>query len=93
MRKQKDWSSQVTQESDSLDIEKGVFTWADPRNIARSLKRSAEASKRRRGTPFKSAMSMLNFYVNRAGKNLSTSRKRILEKTKQELRKLFRRLS
>jgi hypothetical protein len=83
----------VTQESDSLDIEKGVFTWADPRNIARSLKRSAEASKRRRGTPFKSAMSMLNFYVNRAGKNLSTSRKRILEKTKQELRKLFRRLS
>ncbi len=83
------WSGYVTKHSMALDLEEGVFTWNNPRKIAESLKRSAGASLRRKGTPFQSAMSMLNFYINRAGKNLKPNRKRILEQAKIELRKLF----
>lgn len=79
----------MAKESFALDLEKDVFTWDDPKKIARSLKRSAEDSVRRKATPFQSAMSMLNFYINRAGKKLSPQRRRILEQTKDELRKLF----
>lgn len=64
------WSAKVTQESYALDLEEGVFTWQDPKRIAESLKRSAETSTRRKSPPFRSAMSMLVFYINRAGKNL-----------------------
>jgi hypothetical protein len=83
------WSDRVTQHSNALDLEPGVFTWPDPERIARSLKRSAEASERRKGTPYQSAMSMLNFYINRAGRSLSDRQKRVLEQAKSELRKLF----
>lgn len=83
------WSMEVTRESNALDLEPGVFQWNDPKRIARSLKRSAERSTRRKGTPLQSAMSMLNFYVNRAGGNLPASRKRVLKRAKQELRALF----
>lgn len=83
------WSQKVTKESNALDLEIGVFTWNDPKKIACSLKNSAEQSLRRKAEPFQSAMSMLNFYINRAGKNLPASRKRILNQTKVELRKLF----
>lgn len=83
------WSGKVTKESNALDLEHGVFTWSDPKKIARSLKRSALASERRKGTPYQSAISMLNFYINRAGKNLKLGRKRILEQAKTELRNLF----
>jgi len=83
------WSDKVTKSSNALDLEQGVFTWKDPKRIARSLKRSAETSQRRKAKPFQSAMSMLNFYINRAGKNLSTKQKRILEQAKIELRKIF----
>jgi len=79
----------VTKRSGALDLESDVFTWNDPHRIALSLKRSAESSKRRKGTPYQSAMSMLNFYINRAGKNLPQKRKRILEKAKDELRDVF----
>lgn len=82
------WSQRVTEESNALDIEAGVFTWRDPKKIARSLMRSALASSRRKAKPFQSAMSMLNFYINRAGKNLDLKQKKILEKAKEELRKL-----
>lgn len=85
----KNWSNKVTKESDALDLEPGVFTWDDPKKIALSLKRSALNSARRKAEPFQSAMSMLNFYINRAGKNLSPERKEILNKTKEELRILF----
>ena len=85
----KRWSAQVTKHSNALDLENKVFTLRSPRQIALSLKRSAQASKRRKGTPFQSAMSMLNFYVNRAGKNLSQSRKQTLARAKDELRDLF----
>lgn len=85
----KRWSADVTQRSNALDLEEGVFTWDDPRRIAESLKRSAEASERRKGTPLQSAMSMLNFYINRAGTNLSRSQRRTLDKAKDELRELF----
>ena len=88
--KNKYWSDYVTKHSFALDLEEGVFTWDDSLKIAESLKRSAEASQRRKGTPFQSAMSMLNFYLNRAGKNLKPARKRILEQAKIELRKLFK---
>ncbi len=84
------WSGEVTKHSFALDLEEGVFTWEDPVRIAASLKRSAEASVRRKAAPFPSAMSMLNFYINRAGKNLNPQRRRILEQAKVELRKLFR---
>ena len=85
----KRWSAKVTQHSDALDLEPDVFKSKDPRTIALSLKRSAEQSKRRKGTPYQSAMSMLNFYINRAGKNLPKSRKRIIERAKEELREVF----
>jgi len=86
--KSKYWSGKITKESNALDLEVGVFTWSDPKKIARSLKRSALASERRKKTPFQSAMSMLNFYINRAGKNLKPKRKQILEQAKIELRNL-----
>ncbi|MCI0446497.1 DUF3175 domain-containing protein [bacterium] len=87
------WSHEVTKNSNALDLESSVFTWKDSKRIARSLKRSAEHSKRRKGKPFQSAMSMLNFYVNRAGKNLPASQKKVLENAKKELRVLFKRSS
>lgn len=83
------WSQRVTRTSNALDLEKGVFTWDDPKRIAGSLKRSAEASKRRKGGAYQSAMSMLNLYINRAGKSLSGPRRQVLEQAKTELRKLF----
>jgi hypothetical protein len=79
----------VTRKSNALDLDPGVFTLTDPKEVATSLKRSAEASSRRKGTPFQSAMSMLNFYLNRAGKNLGARQKKVLENAKPELRKLF----
>ena len=85
----KRWSQDVTEHSDALDLEKGVFTLEDPKEIAASLKRSAEASKRRKADPFRSAMSMLVFYINRAGKNLTAEDHARLEKAKDELRKAF----
>ena len=88
-QKKKYWSGKVTKSSFALDLEEGVFTWSDPKKIALSLKHSAEESVRRKATPFMSAMSMLNFYVNRAGKNLKPQRKKVLEQAKIELRKLF----
>jgi hypothetical protein len=83
------WSAEVTRNSSALDLEAGVFAKNDPREIARSLKRSAEASARRKSGPFQSAMSMLSFYINRAGSSLSAKRRRILEKAKVELRREF----
>ena len=83
------WSNRVTRESNALDLEAGVFTWNDPKRIAASLKRSAEESSRRKADPFRSALSMLVFYINRAGKNLPTSRRRTLERAKTELRRQF----
>ena len=88
-RKQKRWSQRVTQESNALDLEQGVFSKDDPRSIVRSLKRSADRSKRRKADPFRSAMSMLTFYINRAGRTLSKSRKKRLEAAKEELRGLY----
>ena len=89
-RRQKNWSGYITKHSFALDLEAGVFTWKDPKRIARSLKRSALVSERRKGTFFQSAMSMLNFYINRAGKNLKPARKQVLEQAKIELRNLFK---
>lgn len=83
------WSQRVTETSDALDLEAGVFTLADPRAIARSLKRSADASARRKTTPFRSAMSMLNFYINRAGRQLPAVQRTRLEQAKDELRALY----
>ena len=83
------WSAKVTRESDALDLEEGVFTWQDPEKIAFSLKRSADSSHRRKSEPFRSAMSMLVFYINRAGKNLDADQRAILEQAKVELRKLY----
>lgn len=82
------WSQQVTRHSDALDLEEGVFSLDDPREIARSLKKSAEDSDRRKSDPFRSAMSMLTFYINRAGSQLSDSQKERLEQAKDELREL-----
>ena len=87
--KKKSWSQKVTKTSFALDLEEGVFTWQDPQKIAASLKQSAEGSSRRKASPFRSAMSMLNFYINRAGKKLDPKQKEILEQAKDELRKLF----
>ena len=87
--KAKKWSQKITRESNALVLEEGVFTWKDPGKIARSLKKSAEASKRRKSTPYQSAMSMLTFYINRVGKQLDPVQKQILEKSKNELRKLY----
>jgi hypothetical protein len=83
------WSGDVTRASNALDLEGGVFTWSDPRRIAASLKRSAEESRRRKADPYRSALSMLVFYINRAGKNLPATRRRTLEKAKTELRRQF----
>jgi hypothetical protein len=88
--KKKYWSGRVTKESNALDLQQGVFTLSSPRKIALSLKRSAISSSRRKTDPFRSAMSMLNFYINRAGKNLPAGRKKVLDKAKSELRMLFK---
>jgi hypothetical protein len=87
--KLKKWSDKVTRESDALDLENGVFKKRSAHRIALSLKHSAERSRRRKSAPLRSAMSMLTFYINRAGKDLSATRKRTLEAAKDELRKLF----
>lgn len=89
MASKRKWSADVTEHSDALDLEENVFEGEDPKGIAASLKRSAEKSRRRKAEPFRSAMSMLNFYINRAGTNLSAERKETLEKAKDELRKAF----
>ena len=88
-RKTKKWSQGVTEHSDALDLRRDVFTWTDPKKIAASLKRSAEASHRRKAEPFRSAMSMLTFYINRAGKELPATQKKVLDETKGELRAQF----
>jgi hypothetical protein len=85
----KKWSQDVTEHSDALDLKPNVFESKDPKEIAKSLKHSAEASHRRKSSPFRSAMSMLTFYVNRAGKNLPERQKHVLEEAKDELRKKF----
>jgi hypothetical protein len=87
------WSRKVTQRSDALDLQGGVFTWKDPKRIAASLKRSAQSSKRRKADPFRSALSMLTFYINRAGKSLPASRRRVLMRAKNELRSQFGRVT
>jgi hypothetical protein len=87
--KSRRWSGRVTQRSNALDLQPKVFRSTNPRRIALSLKRSAETSKRRKGTPYQSAMSMLNFYINRAGKSLPERQKGVLERAKDELRDVF----
>jgi hypothetical protein len=83
------WSQRVTKKSNALDLDPGVFTWKDPKRIARSLKHSAQASHRKKSSPFRSALSMLTFYINRAGDTLPDERKQVLMQAKEELRKLF----
>jgi Protein of unknown function (DUF3175) len=83
------WSGEVTRTSNALDLSRGVFTWTDPKRIAGSLKRSAERSKRRKADPYRSALSMLTFYLNRAGKNLRAGQRRTLQRAKDELRRQF----
>ncbi len=83
------WSARVTRTSDALTLDRGVFTQRDPKRIARSLKRSAERSRRRKADPYRSALSMLTFYLNRAGKNLPASRRKTLQRAKVELRSAF----
>ena len=83
------WSKKVNETSDAMDLKEGVFKETDPKKMAASLKASATRSKRRKASPFQSAMSMLNFYINRGGKNLPESQKKVLEEAKEELRKLF----
>ncbi|HUO94409.1 MAG TPA: DUF3175 domain-containing protein [Rhizomicrobium sp.] len=83
------WSGRVTRESDALDLKEGVFKLNDPKKIAKSLKRSAEESHRRKASPYRSALSMLTFYINRAGKNLPERRKKVLENAKLQLKALF----
>ena len=87
----KKWSAAVTEHSDALDLEEDIFRSVDPAKIAASLKRSAEHSKRSKVKALQSAMSMLNFYINRAGKNLPAKQKRVLERAKDELREAFHR--
>src|SRR5512138_29822 len=87
--KPKRWTQHVTQTSNALDLDRGVFTWEDPRRIARSLKRSAERSKRRKSSAYRSAMSMLTFYINRAGKSLPKKQRTNLEAAKDELRAMY----
>ena len=89
MPSQRRWSGKVTETSDALDLEDNIFKSRSARRIASSLKHSAEQSYRRKAGPFQSAMSMLNFYINRAGKNIPASRKKVLESAKSELRRLF----
>lgn len=88
-KRKRRWSARVTRESDALTLEKGVFTKPTPQKIAVSLKRSADRSRRRKSNSYRSAMSMLTFFINRAGKGLSRARKQKLEKAKDELRKLY----
>ena len=83
------WSQHVTETSNALDLEQGVFTWKDPVKIAISLKHSAESSDRRKASPYRSAMSMLVFYINRAGKKLTADQLQVLEQAKKELRRLY----
>jgi hypothetical protein len=83
------WSHHVMETSDALDVESNVFARGSARQVALSLKRSAERSQRRKSTPYRSAMSMLNFYINRGGRNLSPTRRRVLERAKEELRAAF----
>jgi Protein of unknown function (DUF3175) len=85
----KRWSGYVTRHSNALDLEEGVFTGNDPKRIAASLQRSAEASRRRKADPYRSALSMLTFYINRAGRNLPAARRHVLQRAKVELRKAF----
>jgi hypothetical protein len=85
----KRWSQEVTEKSNALDLDKGVFTWKNPKRIAASLRRSAEQSKKRKSGAFRSAMSMLTFYVNRGGKDLPATQKAVLERAKDELRAQF----
>jgi hypothetical protein len=85
------WSAEVSRHSNALDLEKDVFSQSDPKRIARSLKRSAEHSERRKSSPFRSAMSMLTFYINRAGNHLSGTQRDRLELAKDELRALYKR--
>ena len=88
-RGKKRWSQHVTETSDARTLDRGVFTKGSPRAIAKSLKRSAERSHRRKSSPYRSAMSMLTFYINRGGKGLSAARKKKLEQAKDELRALY----
>jgi len=83
------WSGRVTRESHALDLDEGVFSLNDPKRIAASLKRSAERSRRRKSAPYRSALSMLVFYINRAGKKLPAPRRRVLERAKAELKRQF----
>jgi hypothetical protein len=85
----KRWSARVTRTSDALDLDRGVFKYDDPKRIATSLRRSAQRSGRRKAEPYRSALSMLTFYINRAGKNLPASRRKVLERAKLELRRQF----
>ncbi|WP_118181414.1 DUF3175 domain-containing protein [Paraburkholderia phosphatilytica] len=85
------WSASVNERSDAMDVEKDIFKTGSASEIAQSLKRSSERSRRRKGTPFQSAMSMLNFYINRAGRNLPKTRRATLQQAKKELRSAFRR--
>lgn len=89
MANSRKWSQDVTEHSDAMDLEAGIFESHDPKKIADSLKRSAEHSHRRKAGPYQSAMSMLNFYINRAGKNLPAAQKKVLEAAKDELRRDF----
>jgi hypothetical protein len=91
MPAKKKWSADVTEHSDAMDLEPHIFESDDPKKIADSVKRSVEHSHRRKGSPFQSAMSMLTFYANRAGKNLPEAKKKVIEKAKDELRKDFHR--
>jgi hypothetical protein len=86
------WSARVTRNSNALDLDRSVFTWKDPHRIALSLKRSAEHSHRRKSEPYRSAMSMLTFYINRAGSKLSARQREVLERAKSELRKAFKKV-
>lgn len=88
-KKPKRWSGDATRHSDALDLEPDIFTSDDPRHIAESLKHSAETSTRRKAQPFRSAMSMLVFYINRAGRSLSPQRRQVLDRAKKELRRVF----
>jgi hypothetical protein len=88
-KKARKWSAEVTEHSHALDLKKDVFTGDNPKRIAQSLKRSAETSTHRKSDPYRSAMSMLSFYINRGGTNLPASRKKTLERAKDELRKEF----
>ncbi|MEZ5805432.1 MAG: DUF3175 domain-containing protein [Rhizobiaceae bacterium] len=89
MAEKEKWSAEVTEHSDALELEPHVFEKDDPKEIAASLKRSADRSTKRKTEPFRSAMSMLTFYINRAGKNLPENRRKVLEKAKDELRRAY----